>query len=105
MNTNHASLSLTTGAKTHEERKNVNKQLQFVNTVHSHSACTVCIVAAVYKSILRLHTIYSEPEMYNKCMFLSAEPVIIIIIVIIKQWWRRWLWSPALKQSKTLIKL
>ena len=43
----------------------------------------VCVVAAVYKSVLRLHTIYSEPEMYNKCMFPSAEPVIIIIIIVI----------------------
>jgi hypothetical protein len=65
----------------------------------------VCVVAAVYKSFLRLHTIYSETDMYNKCMFPSAEPVIIIIIIIIKQWWRGWLWSPTLKQSKTLIKL
>ena len=47
----------------------------------------VCVVAPVYKSALRLHTIYREPELYNKCMFPSAESVIIIIIIIIVIQW------------------
>ena len=40
-----------------KERKKDYKQLQFMNTVQWHSECRVCVAAAIYKTVLRLHTI------------------------------------------------